>query len=90
MSIFLQEAMIILKSCSGEPAYQKAQDELSNLIKTASMEKSASDAIIQNVINLLTPFVMNYKVNQVMKLMKELSKEKAPEYDPSGNKNYIR
>lgn len=76
MSLYLNEALSILNNIkSNEPKIKEAQDLFNNLSKTAS-ESFIHDPKFQNVINLLTPFVVNYKVNQVLKLLKEMAKEK--------------
>ncbi len=57
------------------PEMAKARKELSRLTKTAGLGDLIHNPKFQNVVNLLTPFIVNYKVNQVLKLLKELAKE---------------
>jgi hypothetical protein len=76
MSIFLEQAIQILNSVDvSDPKMQQAKTKLTEL---TAINKSASmdSATLQNIVLLLTPFVAYYKVNQVLKLLKELANER--------------
>ena len=77
MSILLENAKYLLEQTQDiNPAIKQAYDELNNVTKEGSITDFISDPKFQNVINLLTPFTVNYKVNQVMKLLKDLESER--------------
>ncbi len=88
MSIYLEQAKLLLNNSGiDSPAIKEAQESLSNLIKKGSL---IDNPTLQNAINLLTPFLVNYKINQVLKLLKELAKESKPLVDPhTGLKTYF-
>lgn len=91
MSTFYDNAKRILDSVElTDPKVLEAKALLSEVHKTAA-SKDNSSATFQNIVTLLTPFVVNYKVNQVMKLLKELAKEQQIGHvDPStGFKKYL-
>jgi hypothetical protein len=83
MSIFLEQAIQILNSVEdSDPKMKEAKTkltELSDINKSAAISDLINNPTFQNVVNLLTPFVVNYKVNQVLKLLNELSKEQSPD-----------
>ena len=77
MSIYFQQAKRILSSIElPDAAVVQAKELFTELEKTAGSGSMLADPRVSTAINLLTPFVVNYKVNQVIKLLKELSKEK--------------
>jgi hypothetical protein len=88
--IFLRQAQLILAQVDlNEPDVIKAKELLSSFEKSASISDLIRDPRLSNAINLLTPFVVNYKVNQVLKLLKEMSKD-SPKIDPqTGLKRFI-
>ena len=76
MSIYLRQAKRILAQINIDaPEVKQAKDELRKLTKTAGLGDIIHDPKFQNVVTLLTPFVVNYKVNQVLKLLKELARD---------------
>ncbi len=76
MSVYLENAKRLLSQVKNpDPAIKQATDELNNIPKTASISDLLHDPKFQNIINLLTPFLVNYKVNQVVKLLKDLERE---------------
>lgn len=76
MSVFLDQARLILSQVDlNNPEIQQAKTELNTIVKTAGV-KIFSDPRIANAINLLMPFVVNYKVNQVIRLLKEFERDK--------------
>ena len=93
MSLFLAQAKIILDEIDlNDPAIKKAKELLNSVTKIAGMTDLINDPKFQNIINLLTPFVVNYKVNQVIRLLNEIAKEQksGPQFDPAtGFKKYI-
>jgi hypothetical protein len=93
VSIFLDQAKTILDEIElNEPAIKEAQELLGTIIKTAGVSDLINDPKFQNIVNLLTPFTVVYKVNQVLRLLQELAKEQksVPQIDPStGYKKYI-
>lgn len=90
MNIFYSNAKRLLDSVEAtDPKISEAKDLLSSITKIGG-DSLVNNPTFQNVVNLLTPFVINYKVNQVLKLLKELSKEQYNKVDPStGFKKYI-
>ena len=76
---------------STDPKIIEAKELFNSIQKVGSPKDLINNTTFQNVINLLTPLVVNYKVNQVLKLLKELAKEKQfGQVDPStGFKRYI-
>lgn len=93
MSVFFEQAKRILNEVTiDEPAVKEARELLNSISKTAGLSDLVHDPKFQNIINLLTPFLVNYKVNQVVRLLEELAKEnnKAPTFDPdTGVRKYI-
>lgn len=92
MSIFYSNAKRLLDSVDvSDPKISEAKSLLSNVTKVGGPVELINNPTFQNVVNLLTPFVVNYKVNQVLKLLKELAKEQQfGKVDPStGIKKYI-
>lgn len=92
MSIFLDQAKKILESVDlQDQPIKEAKTLLNSISKTAGVTDLIHDPKFQNIINLLTPFVVNYKVNQVIRLLQELAKEnQKTQYDPgTGFKNYV-
>lgn len=92
MSIFFDNAKRLLDSVSlTDPKILEAKSLLSTVQKVGGSGGIASNPTFQNIITLLTPFVVNYKVNQVMKLLKELAKDNQfGQVDPStGFKKYV-
>lgn len=90
MSIFLSQAQKILNKVDlTDPAVSQAKEILNGMDKTAGVSDALADPRLSTAINLLTPFVVNYKVNQVLKLLKELSKSQ-PKTDPqTGLRRYV-
>ncbi|HLX52953.1 MAG TPA: hypothetical protein VKR58_03380 [Aquella sp.] len=85
MSVYLEQAKILLAKVDLlVPEVKEAQDLLNSLTKTAAVTDLIHDPKFQNIVTLLTPFLVNYKVNQVIKLLKELEKESR-----TGNKQYL-
>ena len=77
MSIYLDQAQRILANIDIDaPEVAQAREELSTFNKTSGVGDLINNPKFQNAVNLLTPFVVNYKVNQVLKLLKELEKDK--------------
>ena len=92
MSIYFSNAKRLLESVNlSDPKISEAKILLGSVSKAGGSTNLINNPTFQNVVNLLTPFVVNYKVNQVLKLLKELAKEKQfGEVDPStGFKKYI-
>lgn len=88
MSIFVSNAIKLLKSSKVRNSRTKAAQDLLESFQSG-IEKKAfiNNVTLQNVINLLMPFFVNYKVNQVLKLLKEVQKESV---DPStGYRKYF-
>lgn len=88
MSVFISNAIRLLKESKVENSKTKAAQDLLESFQSG-IEKKAfiNNVTLQNVINLLTPFLVNYKVNQVLKLLKEVQKESV---DPStGYRKYF-
>lgn len=83
MSIYLNQAKKILNKVELEDSdVVKAREILNSFDgKTAGLFETISDPRLSNAISLLTPFTVNYKVNQVLRLLKELAKEE-PKVDP--------
>ena len=92
MSIFLDQAKQILNSVDlPDQPIKDAKTLLNSISKVGGITDLIHDAKFQNIINLLTPFVVNYKVNQVLRLLQELAKENQKTYyDPeTGFKKYV-
>ena len=93
MSILYNNAKHLLDSVElTDPQILEAKTLLNSVSKVGGPKELLNNVTFQNVINLLTPFMVNYKVNQVLKLLKELAKEKqtGTEVDPStGFKKYF-
>lgn len=80
MSIYLTQAKRLLDEIDlKNPAIRQAKNELTKLTKTAGLGDIINNPKFQNAITLLTPFVVNYKVNQVLKLLKDLARETSEE-----------
>ncbi len=76
MSVFLENAKYLLNQTQDiNPAVKQAYDELNTVTKEGGITDFIHNPKFQNIINLLTPFVVNYKVNQVLKLLKDLERE---------------
>jgi len=88
MSVFARNALKLLKEIEVKDSkIQAAQDLLESFQSGIEKKAFINNVTLNNVINLLTPFVVNYKVNQVIKLLKELQKESV---DPStGYRKYF-
>lgn len=92
MSILFDNAKRLLDSVSlTDPKILEAKSLLNTVSKVGSSSNMMSSPTFQNIITLLTPFVVNYKVNQVLKLLKELAKDSQfGQVDPStGFKKYV-
>lgn len=93
MSVFFEQAKRILNEVTiDETAIKEARELLNSVSKTAGLSDLVHDPKFQNIVNLLTPFVVNYKVNQVLRLLEELAKEnqKGQTFDPdTGLRKYI-
>ncbi len=92
MSIFYTNAKRLLDSVSlTDPKVLEAKTLLGSIQKVGGPMSIINNPTFQNIVTLLTPFVVNYKVNQVLKLLKELAKEKDfGQVDPStGFTKYI-
>jgi len=74
MSIYLEQAKKILESID-IPEIKQVQEEFVSLTKKSAISDLIHDPKFQNIVNILTPYVVNYKVNQVLKLLKEIEKE---------------
>jgi len=88
MSVFISNAIRLLKESEIKNSKTKAAQDLLESFQSG-IEKKAfiNNVVLQNVINLLTPFVVNYKVNQVLKLLRDVQKESI---DPStGYRQYF-
>ena len=88
MSVFISNAIRLLKESDVKNSKTKAAQDLLESFQSG-IEKKAfiNNVTLQNVINLLTPFLVNYKVNQVLKLLKDVQKESV---DPStGYRKYF-
>ncbi len=81
MSVFLRNAIKLLEDSSLEESKKKIAHDLLVAFKSR-LEKKAfiNNVTLNNVINLLTPFMVNYKVNQVLRLLKEVQKETVNPY----------
>jgi hypothetical protein len=78
MSVYLQNVEYLLSQTDVQnidPKITQALDELTAIRKNSSLSDLINNPKFQNIINLLTPFVVNYKVNQVIKLLKDLESE---------------
>lgn len=76
MSVLLKQASVVMNKIDLEsPEVKQAKELFAELEKTSGVTDLIGDPRFQNVINLLTPYLVNYKVNQVLKLLKELAKE---------------
>lgn len=76
MSVYLENAKYLLDQVKDlGQEIQQAHEELNNISKQSGLSDLVHDPKFQNIINLLTPFVVNYKVNQVLKLLKEIEHE---------------
>lgn len=84
MSIYLKQALSILNNIKSDaPEIKEAQGLFNNLDKRGGL---LDDPALTNAITLLTPFWMSYKINQVLKLLKEVEKENKYK-GPSGEKS---
>ena len=92
MSVYLDQALLLLDQTDLDvKEVKEAKDLLQNLMltKVAGVGSVIHDPKFQNIVNLLTPFLMNYKVNQVLKLLEEIAKDQK-KYDPqTGRKKYF-
>lgn len=85
MNIFLKQATMFLNSLSSElPEAKQAYTSLTTISKTAGLDELLTGPTLHNIVTLLTPFVTNYKVNQVLKLLKELQLENKISTRPFG------
>lgn len=85
MSVFLKQAKIILESVKiDDPRIKEAKEYFSSLKKEAGLGDIIHDPKFQNIVNLLNPFVTNYKVNQVLRLLKELAKDQKQDISGPG------
>lgn len=93
MSIYFSNAKHLLDSVDlTDPQVSEAKTLLNSVSKVGGPTELLNNTTFQNIVTLLTPFVVNYKVNQVIKLLKELAKEKQVglSVDPStGFKKYL-
>jgi hypothetical protein len=89
--LFLKQALYLLDQIDiNNTEVTQAKELLSSSVdKTAAVTDLIHDPKFQNIINLLTPFMVNYKVNQVIKLLQEMAKEQK-KYDPeTGMRRWI-
>jgi len=90
MPEYLSQAKMLLDSLDIKASeIDQAKEQLENLTKTSAIMDLINDPKFQNVVNLLTPFVVNYKVNQVLKLLKELGKDSRIIDPETGLRKYI-
>lgn len=76
MSVYLENAKNLLNQVTNiDSTVQQAYDELASVTKSSSLTDLVHNPKFQNIITLLTPFMVNYKVNQVIKLLKDLERE---------------
>lgn len=79
MSVYLENAKNLLNQVQNDnPALKQAYEDLNTVTKEGGISDLVNNPKFQNIINLLTPFVVNYKVNQVIKLLKDLEQEGRP------------
>ena len=88
MSVFISNAIRLLRESDVKDSkIEAAQDLLESFQSGIEKKAFINNVTLQNVINLLTPFIVNYKVNQVLKLLKEVQQESV---DPStGYRKYF-
>ena len=90
MPEYLKQAKCLLDSVDMKASeIDQAKEQLENLSKISGLTDLIKDPKYQNVINLLTPFVVNYKVNQVLKLLQELGKEQVRIDPNTGLRKFI-
>jgi hypothetical protein len=93
MSVYLSQAQRILNEVElKDEAINEAKTLLNSMTKVGGLGDLINDPKFQNIVNLLTPFLVNYKVNQVMRLLEEIAKEnqKGTKFDPdTGLRKYI-
>lgn len=89
MSIYLENAKRILKSIKSIEEAQSAAASIDASFGGREKKALLSSSTIKNIIILLTPFIAYYKVNQVIKLLKELEGELKQQDSSSGFKKYI-
>ncbi len=76
MSVYLENARYLLSQVKNtDEKIKQAKNVLNSVSKQSGLFDFVHNPKFQNIINLLTPFVVNYKVNQVLKLLKELERE---------------
>jgi hypothetical protein len=76
MPKYLSQAKMLLDSLDIKASeIDQVKEQLESLTKSSALTDLINDPKFQNIVNLLTPFVVNYKVNQVLKLLQELGKE---------------
>jgi hypothetical protein len=91
MTVYLEQAKILLDLTTEVPVeiVETIKKDLDDLHKNSGIVDMISDPRLSNAINLLTPFVVNYKVNQVLKLLKELGKEQVRIDPNTGLRKFI-
>ena len=93
MSIYLDQAKKILDKVElKDEAINESRKLLDSMIKVGGLGDMIKDPKWANVISLLTPFVVNYKINQVLRLLEEIAKENKEiiKFDPTtGLRRYI-
>jgi hypothetical protein len=61
---------------------QQAKEILASIDQKAGLSDVLSDPRLNTALTLLTPFVVNWKVNQVIKLLEDMKKDNKPKIDP--------
>ena len=77
----LKQASLLLANIDDDNV-KKAKEQIEELDKQSAIGGLVSSPEFHNIVNLLTPFVVNYKINQVLKLLKEVAKEGKEKYYP--------
>ena len=89
MSIYLDNATRILAQIKGLKEATEAKTQLDKAFNSTDKTAGLSGSTLMNVIILLTPFIAYYKVNQVLKLLKEVQGDISHDEPSSGFKKYI-
>jgi len=90
MSIYLDNAKRILGQIDGLEEVKQAKSQLDKAFSSTDKTAFMSGSTIKNIIILLTPFLVYYKVSQVINLLKEVQSEIShSDESSSGFKKYI-
>jgi plasmid replication initiation protein len=76
MNIYLKQASNILNNIKSQnKEFRKAYILITKIDRKSSINDLVNSPTLQNVINILAPYVTNYQIREVVKLLQEFLKD---------------